>query len=113
MRARNGKIHLNRRKKILKTAKGFRGGRHRLYRTAKQAVMKAGMHAFASRRLKKREMRALWITRINAAARMNGISYSRLINNLKKASVDLDRKSLAQLAVSQPEAFKNLVESTK
>ena len=97
----------------MKAASGFRGGRHRLYRTAKQAVMKAGLHAFASRRQKKRQMRALWITRINAAARINDISYSRLMNSLKKGGIELDRKSLADLAVAEPEAFTRLVESIR
>ena len=113
MRARSGTIHRKRRNKVMKSASGFRGGRHRLYRTARQAVMMAGLHAFASRKQKKRQMRALWITRINAAARLNGISYSALISNLKKASVEMDRKVLADLAVSDPEAFKSLVEATR
>jgi len=111
MRTRSGKVHRNRRNKVLKAAGGYRGGRHRLYRTARQAVMKAGMHAYASRRQKKRQMRALWITRINAAARLHGVSYSQLIDRLGKANVELDRRMLADLAVSQPEAFKRLVES--
>ncbi len=112
MRARNGKVHLNRRKKLLKQAKGFRGARHRLQKAAQQAVLKAGMHAYVSRRQKKREMRALWIVRINAAARENGVSYSKLMNNLNKAGVAMDRKSLAEIAYSDPAAFKSLVEAT-
>ena len=112
MRARNGKIHLNRRKKLLKQAKGFRGARGRLQKAAQQAVLKAGQHAFVSRRQKKRQMRALWIVRINAAARENGISYSRLMNNLTKAGVEMDRKALAEIAYSDPAAFKSLVEAT-
>lgn len=112
MRARNGKIHLNRRKKLLKQAKGFRGARGRLQKAAQQAVLKAGQHAYVSRRQKKRQMRSLWIVRINAAARENGVSYSRLMNNLSKAGVEMDRKTLAEIAYSDPAAFKSLVETT-
>lgn len=84
-----------------------------MQKAAQQAVLKSGQHAFVSRRQKKREMRALWIVRINAAARDNGTSYSRLINSLSKAGVGLDRKSLAEMAYSDPGAFKSLVESTR
>lgn len=113
MRATNGTVHRKRRKKIMKAASGFRGGRHRLYRTANQAVMKAGMHGFASRRQKKRQYRALWITRINAGLREHGVSYSRFIDNLLKAQVQLNRKMLAELALSEPEAFAELVSTTR
>ncbi len=113
MRATNGTVHKERRRKVMKAASGFRGGRHRLYKTAKQAVMKAGKHAFAARRQRKREMRALWIARINAAARLNGISYSTLIHNLQKAQIGMDRRALAELAFSEPQAFARLVENTK
>ena len=113
MRAKSGKIHLNRRKKLLKQAKGFRGARHRLQKAAQQAVLKAGQHAFVSRRQKKRQMRSLWIVRINAAARANGTSYSRLMSSLSKAGVTLDRKSLAEIAYSDPAAFQSLVESVR
>lgn len=113
MRATNGTIHKERRRKVMKAAAGFRGGRHRLYKTAKQAVMKAGMHAYSARRQKKRELRSLWITRINAAARISGISYSVLISNLHKAQVDMDRRALAELAVSEPQSFARLVEATR
>lgn len=113
MRAVNGTIHRKRRRKVMKAAAGFRGGRRRLFKTARQAVMKAGMHAFAARRQRKRHMRALWIARINAAARMNGVSYSVLMNNLKKSNVHMDRKALADLANSEPQAFQKLVESTR
>ena len=113
MRAVNGTVHRNRRRKVLKAASGFRGGRHRLYKTARQAVMKAGMHAYASRRLKKRQMRALWITRINAAARASGVTYSVLMNNLKKANIELDRRMLSDMALTDPQGFQNLVESVK
>jgi len=111
MRATSGKIHSTRRKKILKTAKGFRGARHRLYRIAKTAVMKAGVHSFASRKQKKRHMRQLWIVRINAAVRMHGMSYSRFIDSLNKAGVQMDRKVLADLALNDPGAFEGLVKS--
>lgn len=111
MRATNGKIHKNRRNKILKAAKGFRGARHRLQKAATQAVLKAGQHAFVSRRQKKRQMRALWIVRINAAARANGVSYSQLIHRLTTAGVAMDRKALADLAYADPDGFKQLVES--
>jgi len=112
MRAKSGKIHLNRRKKVLKQASGFRGARHRLFRIAKSAVMKAGMHGFASRRQKKRLMRSLWIVRINAAVRPHGLSYSKFMNNLGKAGVQMDRKMLSELAIQDPAAFENLVKTT-
>lgn len=113
MRAKSGSVHLKKRKKVLKSAKGFRGGRRRLYRVAHEAVMKAGLHAFASRKQRKRHMRALWITRINAVVRPYGISYSRFIHNLSQAGVGLNRKMLADLAFRDPAAFGALVESTK
>lgn len=113
MRAKNGSIHKNRRKKVLKAAKGFMGGRKRLFRTAASAVQKAGVHAFASRRQKKRQMRSLWIVRINAAVRPHGLSYSRFINNLGKAGIELDRKSLAHIAATDPAAIEKLVAETK
>jgi len=111
MRAINGTIHPRRRKKIMKAASGFRGGRSRLYRTAKQAVMKAGVHTFASRRQKKRQMRSLWIVRINAAARANGMSYSSLINTLNKSGTAINRKMLSEMALNEPESFNKLVKS--
>ena len=110
MRATSGKVHLNRRKKVMKTASGFRAGAGRLYRTARQAILKSGRHAYVSRRQRKREMRQLWITRINAAARANGTSYGRFIHGLGLANVELDRKVLADLAVHDPVAFSALVE---
>lgn len=113
MRAKSGTIHLKRRKRVLKKAKGFMGARHRLYRLAKSAVMKAGNHAFASRRQRKRQMRSLWIVRINAAVRSHGLSYSSFMNNLKKSGVELDRKALADLAVTDPAGFGALVTATK
>ena len=111
MRAINGTVHRKRRKKIMKAASGFRGGRHRLYRTARQAVMKAGMHAFASRRQKKRQYRALWITRINAGLREHGVSYSRFIHQLSNSGIEINRKMLAELAMSEPEAFAEIVKA--
>lgn len=113
MRATNGTIHKNRRKRLLKRAEGYIGGHHRLYRNARHAVMHAGQHAFASRRLRRREMRRLWIVRINAATRAHGISYSQFINMLKKADVQLNRKMLADLAFSDPAAFDALLESVR
>ena len=100
-------------KKILKQAKGYRGARSRTYKVAKQAVMRAGQYAYRDRRQKKRVFRSLWIVRINAAARENGISYSKLISGLKKANIELDRKTLAHLAVNDKEAFTVLAEQAK
>jgi len=101
------------RKKILKQAKGFRGARSRTYKVAKQAVMRAGQYAYRDRRVKKRVFRSLWIIRINAAARDNGLTYSQLIAGLKKANIDLDRKVLANLAVNDKEAFSMIAEQAK
>jgi large subunit ribosomal protein L20 len=97
-----------RHKKVLKQAKGFRGARSRTYKVAKQAVMKAGQYAYRDRRVKKRVFRSLWIIRINAAARENGLTYSKLIAGLKLAEIDLDRKVLASLAVNDKEAFSKI-----
>jgi len=102
-----------RRKKILKAAKGYFGGRKNLYRTAKDAVEKGWQHAYRDRKKKKRTFRRLWITRINAAARENELSYSRFMNGLKQAGVELDRKALADLAVRSPEAFTMLADRAK
>lgn len=102
-----------RHKKILKQAKGYYGARSRVFRVAKQAVIKAGQYAYRDRRQRKRQFRALWIARINAAARINGLSYSRLISGLKKANVEIDRKVLADLAVHQQAAFSAVVEKAK
>ena len=109
----NGTIHKNRRKKILKQAKGFRGGRSKLYRTAKSAVMKAGLWSYRDRRTKKREMRKLWVIRINAAARENGISYSKLMYSLKKLNIEINRKILAHFAFFDKESFIKIVEKAK
>ena len=99
-----------RHKKVLKQAKGYRGARSRTYKVAKQAVMRAGQYAYRDRRVKKRVFRSLWIIRINAAARENGLTYSKLIAGLKKASIDLDRKTLASIAVNDKEAFSKIAE---
>jgi large subunit ribosomal protein L20 len=108
-RAKSGTIHAKRRRKVLKAAKGFIGGRHRLYRTAKDSVRKAYMHAFADRRRKKRSFRGLWIMRINAACRMENMSYSTFMHGLKEKGIDLDRKVLSQLAVHDLDSFKKIV----
>tara|TARA_Y100000590_G_scaffold407208_2_gene497243 strand:+ start:1600 stop:1962 length:363 start_codon:yes stop_codon:yes gene_type:complete len=102
-----------RKKKIFKAAKGYFGGRKNLYRTAKDAVEKGWEHAYRDRKNKKRSFRRLWITRINAAARENELSYSRLMNGLKRTGIDLDRKALADLAVRSPEAFSALADRVK
>ncbi len=112
-RARGGPKTRQRRKKILKKAKGYVGGRSRLYRPAAETVLRAGAFAYRDRRRKKRERRALWIVRINAACRMAGLSYSRFMAGLKKSGVLLDRKILAELAVSDPAAFAKLAETAK
>tara|TARA_B100001750_G_C15391353_1_gene537602 strand:+ start:665 stop:1024 length:360 start_codon:yes stop_codon:yes gene_type:complete len=102
-----------RHKKVLKKAKGYRGARSRTFKVAKQSVMRAGQYAYRDRRQKKRVFRSLWIVRINAAARENGLSYSRLIAGLKKAKIELDRKTLADLAVNDKEAFAEIAEEAK
>jgi len=98
-------------KKVYKAAKGYYGRRKNTIRIAKQAVEKAGQYAYRDRRVKKRTFRSLWIQRINAAARANGLTYGRLIDGLKKAGIDLDRKVLADIAVHEPQTFKGLVEA--
>ena len=107
---------LNAKKKhnrVLKLAKGYRGGRSRLFRTANEAVMKAMSNAYIGRKLKKRDFRQLWIARINAAARANGMNYSTMMNGLKKAGISINRKMLAEIAVSDAAAFTALVETAK
>jgi large subunit ribosomal protein L20 len=104
-RVKRGVTAKARHKKVLDKAKGYYGARSKVYRVAKQAVIKAGQYAYRDRRQRKRQFRALWITRINAAARLHGISYSQLINGLHKAAIDIDRKVLADIAVHDPEAF--------
>jgi large subunit ribosomal protein L20 len=105
MRVKRGFKARRRRKKVLNLAKGFRGGHSKLFRTAADSVDKALMYAYRDRRQRKRDFRRLWIARINAAARMNDLSYSKFIHGLKKAGVELDRKVLAELAVADPSAF--------
>jgi len=102
-----------RHKKILKLAKGYFGGKSKLFRIANQAVMKSLVYAYRDRKARKRDFRKLWITRINAAARINGISYSRFMNGLKKSGIALNRKVLADMAVNDPVAFANLVNKVK
>ncbi|MCR5093276.1 MAG: 50S ribosomal protein L20 [Lachnospiraceae bacterium] len=99
--------------KVLKLAKGYRGARSKQYRIAKQSVMRALNSAFAGRKQKKRDMRALWIARINAAARINGLSYSKLMHGLKLAEIDINRKMLADMAVNDADAFKSLADIAK
>lgn len=113
MRIKRGVNAVKKRRKILKQAKGYFGAKSKLYRTAREQVMKSGQYAYIGRKQKKRDFRALWITRINAACRLNDISYSRFIDGLKKANVTLNRKVLADMAVKEPEAFANLVEVAK
>jgi large subunit ribosomal protein L20 len=105
MRVKRGFKARRRRQKVLKLAKGFRGGRSKLFRTAADAVDKALMYAYRDRKARKRDFRNLWIARINAAARMNSLSYSKFVHGLKMANVALDRKVLAELAVSDPSGF--------
>ena len=112
-RVKGGYVTRQRRKRTLKLAKGYYGAKHLLFKTAKQQVMKSYMYAYRDRRQKKRDFRRLWITRINAAARMNGISYSVLMNGLKKAGVEVNRKMLADLAFHDAAAFTALVEQAK
>ena len=102
-----------RRKRVLKLAKGYRGAKSKLFRTAKQAVMKSLVYAYTGRKLRKRDFRKLWITRISAAAKMNGINYSRFMNGLKQANIDMNRKMLSEIAIADPKAFAELVEKAK
>ena len=112
-RVKTGVTAHRRHKKILKLAKGYSGGRSKLFKTANQAVMKALSYALADRRAKKSDFRKLWIARINAASRINGISYSQFMNELKKAGIEINRNMLADLAVHVAPAFTNLVEAAK
>ncbi|WP_029635735.1 50S ribosomal protein L20, partial [[Scytonema hofmanni] UTEX B 1581] len=109
-RVKRGNVARKRRKKILKLAKGFRGSHSTLFRTANQQVMKALRSSYRDRKNRKRDFRRLWITRINAAARLHGLSYSQLIGNLKKANIELNRKMLAQIAILDSAAFTKVVE---
>ena len=112
-RVKRGVTARARHKKVLALAKGFRGRRKNVYRIAKQAVMKAGQYAYRDRRAKKGEFRRLWIARINAGSRALGLTYSKLIAGIKKASIEIDRKVLADLAVNDPAAFASIVEKAK
>ena len=112
-RVKRGVTARARHKKVLALAKGYRGRRKNVYRVAKQAVMKAGQYAYRDRRQRKRKFRQLWIVRINAGARQNGLSYSKFMNGLKRAAIEIDRKVLADLAVFDKAAFAQLVEKAK
>ncbi|PSN18004.1 50S ribosomal protein L20 [filamentous cyanobacterium CCP5] len=112
-RVKRGNVARNRRKKVLKLAKGFRGSHSKLFRTANQQVMKALRYAYRDRRNRKRDFRRLWITRINAAARLHDISYSQLTGQLKKANIEINRKMLAQMAVLDPDGFSQVVAVAK
>lgn len=109
-----GALHTRkRRKKILKLAKGFRGAKSKNFRVANQAVMKSLVYAYVGRKQKKRDFRRLWITRISAAAKMNGMNYSTFMNGLKKAGIEINRKMLSEIAITDPAAFTSLVEKAK
>ncbi len=113
MRVKGGTIHRARRKKALKQAKGYFGSKHRLYKTAKEQVMHSGAYAYRDRKARKRDFRKLWITRINAACRLNEISYSKFINGLSKVGIEVNRKMLAEIAIDNPKAFAELVNAAK
>ena len=112
-RVKNGAVTKARHKKVLKEAKGYFGSKHRLYKTAKEQLMHSGQYAFRDRKQKKRDFRKLWITRINAACRQNDISYSRFIEGLTKAGVEVNRKMLSEIAINDPKAFSELVKTAK
>lgn len=113
MRVKGGTIHRARRKKALKQAKGYFGSKHRLYKTAKEQVMHSGAYAYRDRKVRKRDFRKLWITRINAACRLNEISYSKFIDGLNKAGIEINRKMLAEIAIDDEKAFAELVKASK
>ncbi|SET78691.1 large subunit ribosomal protein L20 [Salinibacillus kushneri] len=112
-RVKGGTVTRRRRKRVLKLAKGYYGSKHALFKTAKQQVMKSGQYAYRDRKQRKRNFRKLWIARINAAARMNDISYSRLMHGLREAGIEVNRKMLADLAVNDEQGFANLVTKAK
>ena len=112
-RVKGGVVSRKRRKKVLKLAKGYFGSKHTLYRTANEQVMRSMRYAYRDRKQRKRDFRKLWITRINAQARIEGISYSQLMNGLHKANIEINRKVLAELAINDQKAFKSLVEEAK
>lgn len=113
MRIKNGTHAIKKRNKILKKAKGYYDGKSKLFKTAKEQVMKSGNYAYVGRRLKKRDMRTLWIARINAGCRQNGVSYSVFMHGLKTANIDLNRKVLADMAVNDATSFAKLVDTAK
>ena len=113
MRTTKGAARNRAKKRLFKRAKGYRGGRGNLLRTVKETLVRAGVYAYRDRKVRKREFRRLWITRINAACRMRGLRYSQLINGLKKANVELDRKSLSEIAIADPGAFDQIVDKAK
>jgi large subunit ribosomal protein L20 len=113
MRVKRGNVSRQRHKKILKLAKGFRGSRSRLFKVANQAVMKSLKYQYRDRRNKKRDLRRLWIARINAAARQHGMSYSRFINGIQKVGINLNRKYLADIAAREPQAFAKIADAVK
>ncbi len=112
-RVKGGTVTRARRKRVLKLSKGYYGSKHKLFKTAKQQVMKSGQYAYRDRRQRKREFRKLWIARINAAARLNDISYSKLMHGLKVAGIDINRKMLSDLAINDEKAFTALVDQAK
>ena len=112
-RVKGALVTRKRRKRVLKLAKGYRGAKSKQFRTAKQAVMKSLVYAYIGRKQRKRDFRRLWITRISAAAKMNGINYSQFMNGLKKAGINMNRKMLSEIAVADPAAFTALVEKAK
>ncbi len=113
MRIKRGVNAVKKRRKIMRVAKGYYGAKHNQYRLAKEQVMRSGMYAYVGRKNKKRDFRSMWIVRINAAARMNGLSYSRLMHGLKVAGIDLNRKVLSDIAISDPATFTSLCEKAK
>ena len=112
-RVKGAMMTRKRRKKVLKLAKGYFGSKSTLFKTAKQAVYKSGNYAYIGRKLRKRDFRRLWITRISAAAKLNGMNYSTLMNGLKKSNIDLNRKMLSEIAIYDPKSFTALVETAK
>jgi len=112
-RVKGGTVSKNRRRKVLKQAKGYFGSKHRLYKTAQEQLFHSGAYAYRDRKQNKRNFRKLWITRINAACRMNDISYSKFINGLSKAGIEINRKMLSELAIDNPASFASLVETAK
>ena len=112
-RVKGAMMTRKRRNKILKLAKGYWGAKSKHYKMANQAVMKSGVYAYTGRKLKKRDFRQLWITRINAACKLNGMNYSTFMNGLKKAGIEMNRKAISELAIADPAAFEALVEAAK